>query len=179
MERSDDIKEIVKSIASFKLAQGKLYKDANNPYHNSTYATLSNVLNSIEDNLRDNDLTFVQFPDGDSLTTMLIHVPTAQFMSASYKIHAMKDNPQQWGSAITYARRYSLVSILGLNIEDDDGEIAMQPFRNPKKITMDHDFESMINRYKKGQLDVFNIALNSGYTFNELQTNKIKELTKK
>lgn len=177
MEKSDSINEIVKSIASFKFAQSKIKKDALNPYHSSKYATLSNVLQSIEDNLRENDLTFVQFPDGDCLTTMLIHVPSGEFMSASYKIHATKDNPQQWGSAITYARRYSLVSILGLNVDDDDdGEKAMNPFRNPKKLTSPIEFNQMVDRFKKGEIDVFNKAHDAKWNFTEDQITEIKKL---
>jgi len=58
--------------------------------------------------------------DEDGLTTILIHAKSGEFMESNYKIRPVKNDPQAVGSAITYARRYALSSVLGLNVDDDD-----------------------------------------------------------
>jgi len=72
-------------------------------------------------------LAISQFPDGDALTTIIVHSESGEWMESSYVMPVAKQNdPQAMGSAMTYARRYALGSILNLNIDDDDdGEKAM------------------------------------------------------
>jgi hypothetical protein len=72
-------------------------------------------------------LAISQFPDGNALTTIILHADSGEWMESSYVMPVAKQNdPQAMGSAMTYARRYALGSILNLNIDDDDdGEKAM------------------------------------------------------
>jgi hypothetical protein len=75
-------------------------------------------------------LVISQFPDGDGLTTMLIHAETGEYISATYTLQVVRQNdPQAQGSALSYARRYGLTSVLNLAISDDDAEAAMKPLR--------------------------------------------------
>lgn len=128
MNKSNELKNIAKALAKFHASMGKVSKSANNPFFKSKYAPLPEILEAISEPLQGAGLTFSQFPDGDSLTTILIHVESGEFLEASYSIHPVKFDPQAVGSAITYARRYALGSILALNIdEDDDGNKASQP----------------------------------------------------
>lgn len=120
MEKSAEIKEIAKALSLFQLKCDKIKKDANNPFFKSKYATLSNILDVIQLPLQECGLTFSQMPDNDNLTTILIHVESGQYFQSEYCIHAAKVDPQGIGSAITYARRYALSAILGLNVDDDD-----------------------------------------------------------
>jgi hypothetical protein len=66
-----------------------------------------------------------QHPNEDVLVTTVYHAESGEFMQ-SEQVLRMKDlnNPQQQGSAITYARRYALASIFNLNQEDDDANTA-------------------------------------------------------
>jgi hypothetical protein len=72
-------------------------------------------------------LAISQFPDANALTTIILHADSGEWMESSYVMPVAKQNdPQAMGSAITYARRQSIGSILNLNIDDDDdGEKAM------------------------------------------------------
>jgi hypothetical protein len=72
-------------------------------------------------------LAISQFPDANALTTIILHAESGEWMESSYVMPVAKQNdPQAMGSAITYARRQSIGSILNLNIDDDDdGEKAM------------------------------------------------------
>jgi hypothetical protein len=84
--------------------------------------------------LSDAGLSYTQFPTDGSLTTVLMH-ESGEFIHGSMPIHAKKEkDPQAYGSAITYARRYSLASVLGLAVgdEDDDGNAANIPTRESR-----------------------------------------------
>jgi hypothetical protein len=132
MNKSDSIKNIAAALQLFHLKMGKVSKSANNPFFKSKYAPLPDILAAISDPLDESGLTFSQFPDGDSLTTILMHPESGEWMEASYSMHPVKSDPQSVGSAITYARRYALGAILALNIdEDDDGNKASAPAAPP------------------------------------------------
>jgi hypothetical protein len=121
MEKSESIKEIAKALIVFHVKVDKISKDATNPFFKSRYASLSNILETINDALNESGLAVCQFPVNEhGLTTILIHSESGEFISACYEMKPVKDDPQSRGSAITYQRRYALAAILGLNIDDDD-----------------------------------------------------------
>jgi hypothetical protein len=64
---------------------------------------------------------------------MLIHSESGEYLMAKYDMPVAKANdPQALGSAISYARRYAVSSILSLKIDDDDAEGAMKSVREPE-----------------------------------------------
>lgn len=133
MKRSETIIDLTQSLATFHKEVGKIGKDAKNPFFKSSYASLPHILDEIAEPLDKAGLVIAQFPDGTGLTTMLIHAKTGQFLSATYEMPVAKANdPQALGSAISYARRYAVSSILSLKIDDDDAESAMKSVRNPE-----------------------------------------------
>lgn len=133
MEKSQSIKSIAKALITFHVKVDKIGKDASNPFFKSKYASLSNILDAINDPLNESGLSFTQFPTGDNgLTTVLMHADSGEFIQADYTMKPVKDDPQGKGSVITYQRRYALAAILGLNIdEDDDGNTATHGGKTP------------------------------------------------
>jgi len=134
MNKSESIKNLSAALAKFHGLVGKIKKDAKNPFFKSTYASLANILDGIQSPLQESGLVFSQFPtDQNGLSTVLIHAESGEWMESTYIMPVAKQNdPQAVGSAITYARRYALASILGLNIdEDDDGNAAAQKPKQP------------------------------------------------
>jgi hypothetical protein len=127
MNKSESIKNIAGALVKFQSSVSKVAKEANNPFFKSKYASLANILDTIQKPLSECGLAISQFPDGDALTTILLHADSGEWMESSYVMPVAKQNdPQAMGSAMTYARRYALGSILNLNIDDDDdGEKAM------------------------------------------------------
>jgi hypothetical protein len=123
MEKSESIKNIAIALCEFQGAVETIRKTAINPFFKSKYADLSDILNVIRQPLTDNGLSFVQFPKGKyGLETIIMHI-SGEWMSESYEMQPVKNDPQGAGSVITYQRRYALGAILGLNIdEDNDGE---------------------------------------------------------
>lgn len=121
MEKSTSIKSIAKALITFHVKVDKIGKDASNPFFKSKYASLSNILDAINDPLNESGLSFTQFPTGDNgLTTVLMHADSGEYIQADYTMKPVKDDPQGKGSVITYQRRYALAAILGLNIDEDD-----------------------------------------------------------
>lgn len=125
MNKSASIANIAKALVTFHGLVGKIPKDSNNPFFKSKYASLSDILDKIQDPLNKSGLAYSQFPGKEGLTTILIHAESGEYMEDTYVVQPVKTDPQSLGSAITYARRYSIGAILGLNIdEDDDGNAA-------------------------------------------------------
>jgi hypothetical protein len=127
MNKSESIKNIAGALVKFQASVSKVAKEANNPFFKKKYASLANILDTIQKPLSECGLAISQFPDADALTTIIVHSDSGEWMESSYVMPVVKQNdPQAMGSAITYARRYALGSILNLNIDDDDdGEKAM------------------------------------------------------
>jgi hypothetical protein len=121
MEKSANIAKLAKALATFQVKVDKIKKDAKNPFFKSRYASLSNILDAIATPLEESGLAISQHPSGDNnLTTLVMHADSGEYLESTYNIHPTKNDPQATGSAITYARRYALVSILCLNVDDDD-----------------------------------------------------------
>jgi hypothetical protein len=135
MNKSESIKNIAGALVKFQASVSKVAKEANNPFFKSKYASLANILDTIQKPLSECNLAISQFPNGVELTTLIIHAESGEWMESSYVMPVAKQNdPQAMGSAITYARRYALGSILNLNIDDDDdGEKAMGRQSAPKR----------------------------------------------
>lgn len=121
MNKSESIKELAKALLDFQSKGIKVGKEASNPFFKSKYASLANILDRISAPLAESGLSFSQMPDGKSLTTILVHAESGEWIESTYEMPIGKPNdPQAVGSAITYARRYAIGAILGLNIDDDD-----------------------------------------------------------
>lgn len=121
MEKSVSIVNIAKALISLQGKVDKIKKDTTNPFFKSKYASLSTIQDEIQLPLGEVGLCYTQHPESDNmLTTVLIHADSGEFMQSSYNMQPIKNDPQSLGSAITYAKRYALVAILGLNIDDDD-----------------------------------------------------------
>lgn len=128
------------ALLAAQRAMGPVKKDATNPAFKTRYASLQSVLETIEGPLSENGLVLLQRFDvgaeGPVLITEIVHAETGDRVSSAVPIVG-KDptDPQKMGGAITYYRRYSLLALLGLAPEDDDGNSAAQPRPAPRPTT--------------------------------------------
>ena len=103
-------------------------KVAMNPHLKSRYADLASCVNAVVDALNNHGLYLLQRTETDaehvSVTTVFIHESGEQLECGGLVLPVAKKDPQGFGSAITYARRYSLMSACGIAPEDDDGHAA-------------------------------------------------------
>jgi len=110
-------------------------KDAWNPFYKSNYASLSNILDAIEPVLEKHGLYIRSVLRDNVLITQICELETGNVnLESCFNLPVLNDI-QKIGSAITYARRYNLVAMLNLNIEnDDDGNSTKEtPKTEPKK----------------------------------------------
>lgn len=126
--KSDQINELAVALAAAQGEFSAVPKESANPFFKSTYAALPDVVKHTAPVLAKHGLSVSQFIDHDGtydmLTTYLLHT-SGQFISHSMRLYLVKDDPQAQGSAVTYARRYSYMSVLGLVADnDDDGNAA-------------------------------------------------------
>ncbi len=146
MDKSENINELAAALAK---AQGELKnagKNSDNPYFKSKYADLAEILNTVREPLAKYGLAITQLYDGMNgkdiaVTTMLMH-SSGQYIANTGNYPVSKQDIQGVGSAITYARRYSLAAMLGLAQEDDDGNTACQKpqqQRSDTKVFVAHD----------------------------------------
>lgn len=121
---------LAKAFVAAQKATESIKKAATNPAFKSKYADLAHVVEGVIPALNDAGVGVMQFPSYDGemvgVTTTLIH-ETGSSVSATLNLRPSKADPQGIGSAITYARRYSLLAITGSAPEDDDGNAASGP----------------------------------------------------
>lgn len=130
---------LVKLAPALVAAQAEITwacKDSTNPHFKNRYADLQSVIEAIKPALNKNGIFFSQHPTpSDSgtlgLTTILIH-SSGEWIEDTAIIPLPKNDPQGYGSAMTYGRRYGLAAICGLFQSDDDGEAA-KPSHAPCK----------------------------------------------
>ena len=120
---------IQKKLLEFRGLVHAVQKTANNPFFNSSYADINTVISTITPALDELGLVFTQCPDikdGGSvlITTISIADDPKEFIESTVQLLLPTEDMQKMGSAITYARRYALISMFGLATEDDDGNDA-------------------------------------------------------
>jgi hypothetical protein len=138
MKTSESIKNIAGAVLNFHKEVGKIPKTEKNPFFKSSYASLPVILDAISEPLLKAGLTFMQFPKGQNeLETIIMHPESGEWMSETYYMKPVKEDPQAFGSVITYQRRYALGAILGLNIDEDDdaNKATIQKESKPLKDT--------------------------------------------
>jgi hypothetical protein len=108
----------------------KALKSAKNPHFKSKYADLTAVIETIKPALVENGLFFTQqpmpAPNGVQIRTVLHHYSGDLLDMGTLFVPANKNDAQGYGSALTYARRYALVTAFGVPTEDDDGNAAVK-----------------------------------------------------
>jgi len=133
MNQSESITDLATALCLAQAEMGGAIKDSNNPFFKSSYADLTSVIKAIKEPFAKYGLSFVQLPvtsaggNGVGVSTMLMH-KSGQWLQGEYLLPMDKVTPQGAGSAITYARRYALQSLVGIPSVDDDSELAM--YRN-------------------------------------------------
>lgn len=103
-------------------------KSAANPHFKSKYADITAVIEAIKPALVKNGLFFTQHPQpsegGVTVETFIHHASGESMGLGSLFVPANRNDAQGFGSALTYARRYALVTAFGVPTEDDDGNAA-------------------------------------------------------
>lgn len=139
-------KHINEKLFNLQQEIGGISKLESNPFYNSKYFDINSLIKQLNPLLLKHNLLLLQPIEDNKVVTKIICVESNSNVSSFLTIPAVSD-PQKLGGAITYLRRYTLASLLGLQAEDDDGnaasglkkkkEIKVLPIKKPTENTTD------------------------------------------
>ena len=128
------MKNIATALVKAQKAFGPALKTSTNPHFKSRYADLSACVEAVIGALNDNGIALIQksydCENGVMVETMFVHESGEMLECGILHFPASKADPQGHMSALTYARRGSLMAACGIAPEDDDGNAAS---RKPEK----------------------------------------------
>lgn len=136
MNTSQEVTKLSQAMLKVQQQLQPAIKDARNTFVGNDYATLNSVMETCKETLISHGIWLTQLPcpapvelgtGHIALETKLIHAESGEWISSTAVIPLPKNDPQGMGSAIAYARRYSLCAMLGIITEDDDGNAASNP----------------------------------------------------
>ena len=116
--------EFLKALAELQDSVSKITKNADNPFFKSKYTDLNAIFEEVKPKIREKGFILIQTVEGEKLHSQLIHIETGEKIESFMDLLTVKPDMQQLGSAVTYARRYSLLPMLNIECEDDDGNLA-------------------------------------------------------
>ena len=131
MRTSESVAKIAPALLAAQKAITFAAKDSLNPHFKSKYADLPCVIDAVKPALNEAGIVFIQSaspsePGYLAMTTRLMH-QSGEWIEDTATLPLPKADPQGYGSASTYARRYGLAAICGLYQDDDDGNAAQKP----------------------------------------------------
>jgi hypothetical protein len=149
-------------LAEVKREVGKVSKNSINPHFKKTYADLNALIDAVEPILLEKGLLMLQPIQNGNVTTVIIDCESSESIESSIALPSLPD-PQKLGSAITYFRRYTLQSLLGLMAEDDDANKASK-----KDTLSDERFTNALQAIADGKATKESLINNFSLTANQL-----------
>lgn len=148
MNKSEQINELASALCKAQSMIKGAKEDSTNPHFRSRYASLQSYIDSAREPLHANGLSVTQLLTDIncesmnlvSIETILMH-SSGQWLSSVFSVPVSKVDAQGFGSAVTYARRYSFAAIVGIAPIDDDGTDAtasapkVEPKPEKQKVT--------------------------------------------
>lgn len=132
MKQSESIKEIAKAMSALRNQIKQPVKNADNPFFKSKYVMLEGVVKAIDEALPDG-LSYTQevttSDTGVAVSTIIMHSSGEYMQFEPLSVPVSKKDAQAFGSAETYARRYTLSAVFGVtsDVDDDGNEAAKHP----------------------------------------------------
>jgi hypothetical protein len=122
------MQNVAAALVKAQRAFGPALKTNTNPHFKSKYADLAACVEAVIDALNANGIALIQrnveTESGVCVETVFVHESGEMLSSGPLHVPSAKQDPQGYGSALTYARRYSLMAACGIAPEDDDGNAA-------------------------------------------------------
>lgn len=146
--------EAAKALVASQKTFGPALRNATNPHYKNRYADLEACIAAVMPALNNNGLALIQrvVPvDGwVHVETVFLHESGESISGGIIRLPVQRPDPQGYGSALTYARRYGLMAACGIAPEDDDGNAASREEPKPELITIDQciEIQDLINETK-------------------------------
>mgnify|MGYP000029416214 CR=1 FL=1 len=149
------MESILIKLSEVKTKINPIKKTSTNPFFKSRFFDINELISNIEPLLEESRLLLLQPIKENKVFSIIYHIDSGESVESSLELPNLTD-PQKLGSAITYFRRYTLQSLLGLQAEDDDGNSASKQVKQQLKPTLSTEqFESS----KKGTKEQINTVL--------------------
>ena len=131
MTKETKQKTLAQAMLDFRVNVDSVTKDSKNPHYGNGYASYNAVIEAITPTLDMLGMCVVQSPmiiDGVSVLNTKVYLADnpSDMIESNVQLLVPKGDMQQYGGALTYARRYSLVTLFSLATEDDDGNQASE-----------------------------------------------------
>ena len=165
---------IYKKLFEAKKQIGKITKDSKNPFFKSNYLSLNGLIDAVDEVLEDNGLIMLQPIEDGKVKTQIFDIDEGRtsIIESEMTLPNIQD-PQKLGSAITYYRRYTLQSLLGLQAQDDDGNTSTRQVKEERKPSLTiSQFESS----KKGSKEQIKVVLNK-FRMTTIQRDELTKLS--
>lgn len=166
-------KHINEKLFNLQQEIGGISKLESNPFYNSKYFDINSLIKQLNPLLLKHKLLLLQPIEDNKVVTKIICVESNSDVSSFLTIPAVSD-PQKLGGAITYLRRYTLASLLGLQAEDDDANLAsglnknkptkvipnknkptkVIPMNKPKWIVTPKNFDQTVKKLQDGETTI-------------------------
>ncbi len=114
---------IYKQLFEAKKEIGKISKDSKNPFFKSKYFDINSLLEHVEPILQKHNLLILQPIEEGKVTTVIVDIETGEKVKSEITLPQLND-PQKLGSCVSYYRRYTAQSLIGLQATDDDANLA-------------------------------------------------------
>lgn len=133
------MKNILKKINVIQNSIDRVSKNARNAFFNSNYADLSNIQDTLKPLLFEQSLVCIHQVIGNHLTTTVFDLDSEDKIESSIDIANLND-PQKVGSQLTYYRRYNLINIFDIKVDDDDanGTVSKPPVNKSNEVKIDY-----------------------------------------
>ncbi len=132
------MQKIAPALLAARQQFGQVLKAKNNPAFRSKYADLGACLEAVDEPCLQNGIVLYQETSEDAtgvtVETVFLHSSGESLRCGKLHVPANKQDAQGYGSALTYARRYSLLTACGIAPEDDDGNAATRKLPDVRNI---------------------------------------------
>lgn len=178
MKKSEQINELVSALSKAQAAMLPAKFNRTNPFFKNKYADLASCIECSRKPLTDNGLAIMQYcemiDERLTLITMLAH-SSGQYITSEYPLYTAKMDSQSLGSAITYAKRYSLSAMLCIAAdEDDDAEAAHGRTKDDAKKDTQDNKKSIQDPKSKISIAHMNVLRNLESQLDEENRTKVK-----
>lgn len=170
---------VYEKIAALKKELIPLAKDKENPFHKSAYFDINGILEHVEPLMTKHGLLLMQPIIDGYVVSIIMDLETKEVDKSSLKLPESPD-PQKIGSCITYYRRYTVQSQLGLQAEDDDANKASGKGDNQSQQNADNrpwlnqtQFNSALERIKKKEAGVYE-KIDKAFRINKAYRTQLK-----
>lgn len=169
--------KIYEKLLEAKKEIGKATKNATNPHFKNKYVDINALIETVESILLSKGLILLQPIENGKVYTKIVDAESEQMIESFIDLPT-SGTPQAMGSAITYFRRYTLQSLLSMQAQDDDGQLASQPQPKVKPIIGEKAFSQACERLINGELELI-AKLRESFSFTPQQEIEITEILNK